>query len=189
MTGIERAERRGRIARYTVFGLMMVFLALGAAFALGETFADPGGTSAVLMAASWVVPAVGLSIHALGRPDEAQRVLRVVTAVVAAFVVLQSVTDLVPSDEVGPVATLAAFATSVPLAFLALHRAGAAGTMLLVLGLALALGAVVGAPAGSATAVAAPLLLFGMLFMATDTGSHGHHSVPPTAPASPEASH
>jgi hypothetical protein len=71
---------------------------------------------------------------------------------------------MIPQDDVGPVATIAAFATSIPLAFLGLRRAGMAGRLLVGLGLALAVGALIGGPPASAMVVAAPLLIFGMLF-------------------------
>ncbi|MBY9074789.1 hypothetical protein K1X13_08155 [Nocardioides sp. WL0053] len=166
--GTTRGTDGRRWARYTVFALMSLFLLLGSALVLGETFADPGGWAAVVVAAAWVVPAAALSVFALLRPASAERVLPIVTLAVAALVVVESLTGLVPQDEVGPVATVAAFATSIPLAFLGLHRPGRAGLLLLVTGMALAIGALGGAPRASATVVAAPLLLFGLLFLATE---------------------
>ena len=41
--GTTRGTDRRRWARYTVFALMSLFLLLGSALVLGETFADPGG--------------------------------------------------------------------------------------------------------------------------------------------------
>ena len=172
--GTTRGTDRRRWARYTVFALMSLFLLLGSALVLGETFADPGGWAAVVVAAAWVVPAVAARTRSARRPASAERVLPVVTLTVAGLVVVESLTGLVPQDEVGPVATVAAFAafaafaTSIPLAFLGLYRPGRAGLLLLVTGMALAIGALGGGPRASATVVAAPLLLFGLLFLATE---------------------
>jgi hypothetical protein len=169
----QRANDRRRYARYTVFGVMALFLAFASAFVIGETFMDPGGATAVLLVSLWLLPAAGLSVFALLRPARAEQVLMVVTGAVVAFVVLQALTGMVPSDEVGPVGTIAGLAASIPLAFLGLHRAGAAGRLLLVVGAALAFSGLLGAPAGSATAAAAPLLVFGMLFLVVAKPSGG----------------
>jgi hypothetical protein len=121
---------------------------------------------------------VALSVYAFLRPARAEQVLMVVTGVVVAFIVVQALADMVPTDDVGPVGTLAALAVSVPLAFLGLHRAAMAGKLLLAVGLALAFSAFIGAPAGSATALAAPLLVLGMLFMVVAEPSGGRRRRP-----------
>lgn len=174
-------ERR-RLARYTVFGLTAFFLLLASAFAIGATVDDPGGATAAVVILAWLLPAAGLSVYTFLRPARAEQVLMVVTGVVVAFIVVQALTDLVPTDDVGPVGTLAGLVVSVPLAFLGLHRAAMAGKLLLAVGLALAFSAFIGAPAGSATALAAPLLLFGLLFMvvAEPSGGRPRRPTPPT---------
>lgn len=173
---------RRRLARYTVFGLTAFFLLLASAFAVGAIVDDPGGATAAVVILAWLLPAVALSGYAFLRPARAEQVLMVVTGVVVAFIVIQALTDMVPTDDVGPVGTLAALVVSVPLAFLGLHRAAMAGKLLLAIGLALAFSAFIGAPAGSATALAAPLLVLGMLFMvvAEPSGGRRRRPTPPT---------
>lgn len=173
-----RVRDRRQPARRVVFGVMALFLLLASAFAIGSVFADPGGTAALVVVVAWVVPVVALTAYTLLRPARAEQVLIVASAVVAAFVLLQALTGVVPTDDAGPVGTLAALALSVPLAFLGLHRAGMAGRLLLGVGAALLLSGFLGAPAGSATALAAPLLLFGLLFLVTAEPQGGSHRGP-----------
>lgn len=173
-----KAVERRRLARYTVFGLAAFFLLLASAFAIGAIADDPGGATAAVVILAWLLPAVALSVYTFLRPARAEQVLMVVTGVVVAFIVVQALTDLVPTDDVGPVGTLAGLVVSVPLAFLGLHRAAMAGKLLLAVGLALAFSAFIGAPAGSATALAAPLLVLGMLFMVVAEPSGGRRRRP-----------
>ncbi len=121
MPGTDKAARRRRYARYTVFGLMSLFLFIGSAFVIGETFTDPGGWTAVLLVCAWLVPAAALSVYAVLRPAQAERLLLVAVAVVAGFVLVESFTHVIPQNDVGPVATVSAFAMSIPLAFLGLR--------------------------------------------------------------------
>ena len=177
-----KAVERRRLARYTVFGLTAFFLLLASAFAIGAIADDPGGATAAVLILAWLLPAVALSVYTFLRPARAEQVLMVVTGVVVAFIVVQALTDLVPTDDVGPVGTLAGLVVCVPLAFLGLHRAAMAGKLLIAVGLALAFSAFIGAPAGSATALSAPLLVFGMLFMvvAEPSGGRRRRPTPPT---------
>lgn len=184
MPGTDKAARRRRYARYTVFGLMSLFLFIGSAFVIGETFTDPGGWTAVLLVCAWLVPAAALSVYAVLRPAQAERLLLVAVAVVAGFVLVESFTHVIPQNDVGPVATVSAFAMSIPLAFLGLLRARMAGRLLTATGLALAVGALVGTPAGSATVVAVPLVMFGLLFSLVAEpvgGPDQSRTAPPTA--------
>ena len=59
-------------------------------FAIGETFADPGGWAAVWGTAAWLVPLVALGLLAWFRPDPAAIVLGVVLAAAAAAFVLSA---------------------------------------------------------------------------------------------------
>jgi hypothetical protein len=172
----QRHDRAG-FARYVVFGLMALYLVIGAAFAIGESFAEPRG---VLFAASWAIPSAALCALAVFRPALAERVLVVAVIVAAAFIVA----DFVPGR--GPTAALAAFAVSIPVAILGLSRPALAGKLLIGTALALAVGIVNGAPPVSARAVVVPLLLFGMLFWITDSASdsHGRRASLPDRPSS-----
>ncbi|HEU4947601.1 MAG TPA: hypothetical protein VFT31_10635 [Kribbella sp.] len=165
-----------RVLRYLAFSLMMVFAVVGSAFIIGETLADPGGTSGVLISLSWFAPMVALAVYALRRPETATKVLTVLAGVVALFVVLDAVLGIVPRDDVGPVGSIAVFAVAVVLGFLGLRRPFPAGLLLLLVGAANLAGAVAtagsedGRPLGAALrgssgAVAVPVLVIGGLFL------------------------
>lgn len=162
-----------KLLQYAAFGLLVVFAVFGSAFVIAEAATDPGGVSAVLLSASWVVPMVALAGYPWWRPDPAARVLTVVAALVASLVVLDVVADIVPDDEIGPVGSIAAFAVAVALGFRGLHRAALAGWLLLVGASTLAgvlakvfeAGAGAQGAGGSAGAVAIPVLIIGGLFL------------------------
>jgi hypothetical protein len=181
VTGTAEAVDRRRRARYVVFAVTATFLALASAFTVGGASADPGGTTAVVLTLVWVLPAAALGAFTVLRPARAEQVLIVATALVALFIVVQALTDVIPSDDVGPVGTIAALAISIPLALLGLHRAGMAGRLLVGLGLVLGISGLLGAPAGSATALALPLLVFGVLFLLVAEPSGGRRRATPPA--------
>jgi hypothetical protein len=184
-----------KVVRYVAFGLMALLAVFGSAFVIGETVVDPGGFPAVLLSASWFVPMVALAVYALRRPEMATTVLTVVTALVAAFVVLDGVFGIVPRDEIGPVASIIVFAVAVPLGFLGLHRPLRAGWLLLLVGaanladvVAKILGAGDGPPLGAALggssgAVAVPVVIIGGLFLVAASLEHGRTEESPTARA------
>lgn len=180
-TETAQAVDRRRRARYVVFAVVATFLALATAFVIGEASADPGGTKAVVLTLVWVLPAAALGVFTVLRPARAEQVLIVATALVAGFIVVQALTHAIPSDDVGPVGTIAALATSIPLALLGLHRAGMAGRLLVGLGLVLGVSGLLGGPAGSATALALPLLVFGVLFLLVSEPSGGRRRADPPA--------
>ncbi|HEX6247957.1 MAG TPA: hypothetical protein VFZ64_08820 [Nocardioidaceae bacterium] len=184
MTGSAKA------VRYTAFTLMTLFGLLGGLFVAGYAFEDPGGWTAVLMTAAWVVPMVGLSVLALLRAERAALVLVGATAVVIAFSLADSAFGIIPRDDWGPVTAVAVLALGVTLAFLGLHRAALAGVLMIVTALgqlaATALGYAVhgvgeGGPGlgamlgGSSGVVVLPILLVGILFMVA--ASLGHESL------------
>lgn len=166
-----------KVLRYIAFGVMALFALIGSAFITGEALADPGGVAGVLLSACWIAPMVALSVYALRRPEAATRVLTVIAALVASFVVLDAVFAIVPRDEIGPVGAITGFAAAVSLGFLGLHRPAPAGWLLLVLGAANLAAAFArtagredGAPLGAALggssgAVAVPILVIGGLYL------------------------
>lgn len=182
MSAPHRNPDRARYARYTVFAVMALYLAIGTGFALGEDLPD---ADAVVFAATWVVPAAALSVLAVLRPAWSEWVLLATLIGVAVFVM----TGLVPAQTDGPEATIYGFGLGIPLAFLALRRAATAGWLLIGDGLALAVGVWVFdvAPPGSAMAVFVPLLIFGTLFRMTERlgGVPSRHA----APSKPRPSH
>lgn len=168
-----------RILKYVAFSLMAAFGLFGTLFVAGYAFEDPGGWSAVLMTAAWVVPMAGLSVFAALRPEPAGRLLVVVTVVLLSLTVLDALLGTVPRDEWGPVGAVAVLALGVALAFLGLHRPALAGLLMIVLALTyFVVTAVVillhgtgalppGPPpllTGSSGAVVLPLLVVGALY-------------------------
>ncbi len=177
-----------KILTYVAFTLMALFGLLGGAFVLGEVFTDPGGWTAVWLSALWVVPLVGLSLFALLRPETAGPVLVVVTAVVALFTLADSLLDIIPRDDWGPVAAIVVFTLGVTLAFLGLHRALLAGSLMVGIALAQLVATLAGAAVhaagdgagaglgGSSGVVVLPLLVIGALFVEAGRmqGDHLH---------------
>jgi hypothetical protein len=176
-----------RTARVTVFGVTALVLAFFAAFLLGETFMDPGGSEAWLLSAAWVVPAAALSVAAMVWPRVAAPVLAVLAIVVALFQVVEAIVDVIPEDDVGPVGLVVALALAIPLAFLGLKRAVLAGWLLVAVGLSMAVGVLIeaigaGGPRPSAVVVAIPFVLFGAMFVLAEYRPRSHRgSVPPRA--------
>lgn len=173
---MSRVNGVSKALRYVAFGLTLLFAVFGTAFIVGSTTMDPGGVPAVVLSVSWFVPMIVLVVFALRRPDAATVVLAVVAAFVAVFVVLDALFGLVPTDEIGPVASITVFAIAVALGFLGLHRPARAGGLLLLLGTANLVGVFVtmlesgtGPPdatlGGSSSAVAVPVLIIGGLLL------------------------
>lgn len=184
-----------KILTYIAFTLMALFGLLGGAFVLGEVFSDPGGWTAVWVSALWVVPLAGLSLFALLRPESAATVLVVVTAVVALFTLADSLVGVIPRDSWGPVAAIVVFALGVALAFLGLHRALLAGSLMMGIALVQLVATLAGTAVnaagdgagagfgGSSGVVVLPLLVVGALFVEAGRmqGDHLHWHRSPTA--------
>lgn len=170
----------GRATALVAFVLMELYGLVGAAFVVGESLMDPGGTAGVLYAAAWLVPTVALIAYTLRSPQAAARALTVIAGAVASFVVLDGALGIVPRGEgtaVGPVGSIAVLAVSLALGFLGLRRPARAGFLLVLLGAAEVAGGYAtvvvhggGRPAGaalggSAAAVTIPALIVGGLFL------------------------
>jgi hypothetical protein len=188
MRDVARPADPHRTARYVVFGVTALVLAFFAMFVLGETFMDPGGSEALLLSAAWVVPAAALSVAALLRPRVGGQVLAALTVTFAAFQILEAIIDAIPEDDVGPVGLVVALALAIPLAFLGLKQARLAGWLLIGVGLSLGVGVIVeaiggGGPRPSAVVIAIPFVLFGAMFVLTETRPRGSHrkAAPPRA--------
>jgi hypothetical protein len=193
--------RVARIVRYVAFGAMVLFGLGGGLFAAGYAFEDPGGWTAVAMTVLWVLPVALLVLLALLRPAAAGPVFVGVTAVVATATVLDAAFELVPRDAWGPVGAVSVLGLAVALAFLGLHRAGLAGLLMVVLGLAQLLATVLphlGQPpgegpglgamlGGSSGVVVLPLLVDGALFLVS--GRLAHEPLRPGGTPRPRAAH
>lgn len=178
MTGTAKA------LKYTAFTLMVLFGLLGGLFTAGYAFEDPGGWGAVLMTVGWVLPMLALIVYALVRKEAAGPVFVAVTAIVGLFTVLDSLLEVIPRDDWGPVLAVGVFSLGVALAFLGLYRARMAGVLMVALAFVqLAATALVhlvhgsfsegpGLMAllgGSSGVVVLPLLLIGVLFLMSDS--------------------
>ena len=175
-----------KVLRYAAFTLMTLFGLVGGLFVAGYAFEDLGGWTAAGLTALWVVPLVGLSVFAVLRPEPAARVLVWVTAAVAVSTLADSAFGVVPRDAWGPVAAVTVFALGVALAFLGLRRAGLAGLLMIVTGLAQLLATVVAVAVHEADegpgmrallgtssgVVVMPLLLIGALFLLSGLLEH-----------------
>lgn len=194
MTGTAKA------LKYTAFTLMALFGLLGGLFVAGYAFEDPGGWDAVLMTAGWVLPMLALVVYALVRKEAAGPVFIAVTAFVGASTLLDSLLEIVPRDDVGPVLAISVFSLGVALAFLGLYRSTLAGLLLVVLALVQlaamvllhlvhgglaegpGLGAMLG---GSSGVVVVPLLVIGILFLLAGGLAHEHLRIGHGPTASP----
>ena len=162
-----------KVLRYVAFTLMAIIGLLGGMFVAGETFADPGGWSAVAMTASWALPLVALSVFALRRPASAGPVFIAATALVVLFTLADSAFSIIPRNT-GPVAVVVVFTIGVAPAFLGLRRAELGGLLMVVAGLA-QLAATRGHLGGSSGVVALLVLMVGLLFLLA--GALGHESL------------
>lgn len=171
------------------FGWIAAFAVLGGLFIAGETFADPGGWSAVLMLLAWLVPLGALSWLAWRHPDVAQRVLAVAVVgvvVYAGWAVAgwEGFRDF--RNGRGPYDAIAVFVVSVALGVLGLRRARAAGLMLLVATVVPVLVNAIGSGAplsaalgGSLAAAALPGVVSGVLFLISAHYDREAGGVPP----------
>lgn len=178
-----------KVLRYTAFGLMVLFGLLGGLFVAGYAFEDPGGWTAVLMTAGWVLPMLALIGYAVVRKQAAAPVFVAVTAFVGLGSVLDSLVTVVPRDDWGPVLAVSVFSLGVALAFLGLYRTRLAGLLMVALALVQlvatalvhlvhgdlfaaegpGLMAILG---GSSGVVVLPLLVIGALFLMSDSLTH-----------------
>ncbi|MFZ4518303.1 MAG: hypothetical protein ACOYOP_07935 [Microthrixaceae bacterium] len=166
-----------RFLRAIALSLAVLFAAFAGLFIAGETFDDPGGATAALLVAAWLVPLSVLTATAWWWPRVATPVLGVAVAVVCAIGVGYAVDATAWrtfEDGHGPVRAIIVFALTLPLAVLAWRRSIVGGGLLLTLavvpGLLAVLGNVVAGPGGgapsSAIAATTPAALIGVLFLA-----------------------
>lgn len=121
-----------RVLRTIAVTLVALVGIVASLFIGGEAFTDPGGWKAVLLITAWALPLVVLSVMALLWPDLSSKVLPVVLAVVAGWVIVDSLARMIDRDTWGPVGTIAMFAVLIPCGLLGVHRAAEAGWLLLV---------------------------------------------------------
>lgn len=165
------AESRARSLRRSGFGFMLVYVAFGSLFIIGETFSDPGGWAAVGWVALWLVPMVSISLFAWFHSDRAEPILMALTGVIVASSVwyaIDSHAGRAFENNHGPVRGIAIFALSAALAAFGYRRPRRGGMLLLVAGAipilvsTLASG---GLAMSSLGALAAPAIITGVLYL------------------------
>jgi hypothetical protein len=182
-----------RVLRSVAVGLVALFGIVAGLFIAGETFTDPGGWEAMVLTAAWAVPLIALSVMALMRPGLGSRMLPIVLAVVAGWVVVDSLAHVIDRDAWGPVGSISMFAVVVPCGLLGVHRAAEAGWLVLA-GAAAELVATVAsmdraggqslwsAFGGSTGVMVLPFLVLGVLFLAVAAAErwtgHAHGGTP-----------
>jgi hypothetical protein len=135
---LRRADpaRRALILRRAGFVVMAVSTVFFGLFAVGETFADPGGWKALGLVCAWLVPLLGLLALAWFRQDWA---IRVFALLIAALIGVSIWFALDPQgwrsfeDRNGPIRSLVTFVVAAAVTLLGLKRTAASGLMLLVL--------------------------------------------------------
>lgn len=153
----------------------------GCLFAAGYAFADWPLGIATGVTALWVLPTVVLSVYALRHPEPAASVLLLAAVGITLFAVIDAFSDVIPSEDWGPVATVMDMALVIAVCFLAVRRPGGAGKLLtgfaLVQFVALAVnvvmhetGALPPGPGFANAAVVLWVLLVGAMFMLAATG-------------------
>ncbi len=159
------------LRRVAAFGTM-VFAGFGVLFAGGYAADDPGGWAAVGMIALMVVPAAGITLLAVRRPEQALVLVYIGLGLLIAYTVADATSRLVDA----PVIPMTALVLAFPVAFLGLHRPRTAGRLLLAIGAVPILGVVLMAIlrseggffvhlGGSSGAAAIPLIFFALLFL------------------------
>lgn len=152
----------------------------GCLFAAGYAFTDWPLGIATGVTALWVLPTVVLSVYALRRPEPVTGVLVLAAVGITVFAVIDAFSDVIPSDDWGPVATVMDMSLVVAVSFLAVRRPGRAGKLLtgvaLVQFVALVVnvvmhetGALPPGPGFTNTAVVLWMLLVGALFLLAAT--------------------
>lgn len=167
----------------------------GGVFAAGYAFADWSPAVATAVTALWVVPTVVLSVYALRRPEPAARALLVAAAGITVFAVIDGFSDVIPSDDWGPVATVMDMALVIAVGFLAVRSTGRAGKLLTGVALVQLVGLVVNVvmhetgalPPGPGfvnPGVVLWMLVVGGLFVLAEAGEPGS---PPDRTGAPDA--
>lgn len=177
----EPAER-ARFLRRLGFDVMAVCSTFAGLFIVGETLSDPGGWEGVGLLALWVVPLVAVAAVGWFLPAVAAKLFPALVAVVVGLSVWFAIDpDAWRSfeDGNGPVRAIATFALASALGLYGLRRTGAAGVMLLVVGLVpVALGSFGGGGMSSLAAASTAPVLTGVLYVWST------RSNPPPAPRS-----
>lgn len=168
--------------------MLLVLGGLGALFAAGDAWEDPGGWVGVAVSLLWLVPMVALAWLAWFRPDAGVRLLLPLAGLVAlAWVAYGVWTEQLRElmDRRGPVIVVATLGVAFALGALGRHRPTVAGTVLL--GLAAVNAAAIAVPfardgggtlgdllSTSGGALIVPLLLGGGLLLAAGLLDHRH---------------
>lgn len=120
-----------RFLKWAAFTVVALSTLIAVVFIVGETFTDPGGWKAAGLVAAWAVPLAVLAALAWYRPGLAVPVFAVLTAAVIGM----SIWFTVSPRGKGPTDAILTFALAAAIAVLGLKRTGAAGVLLLTVGI------------------------------------------------------
>lgn len=148
----------------------------GCLFAAGYAFTDWSPGVATGVTALWVLPTVTLSVYALRRPEPAARWLLAAAVGITVFAVIDAFSDVIPSDDWGPVTAVMDMTLVIAASFLAVRRQAWAGKLLTTVALVQLVafvvdgvvhesGALPPGPFFANAAVVTWLLLVGVLFV------------------------
>lgn len=130
--------RRAVMLRRAAFATMALSTFVFGAFIIGETFADPGGWAAAGLVALWAVPLAGLATLAWFRSVWAVGVFAALTMAVIGVSTWFAVNPhgwRSFEDQHGPIRAVITFALVAAISLLGLKRPGAAGVLLLAVGI------------------------------------------------------
>lgn len=155
-----------RFLKLAGFAMMALSTCIAAIFIIGEIFTDPGGWKAAGLIAAWAVPLVVLAALAWFRPGWAVPVCAVLTG---ALIVIDIWFTVSPRGK-RPTEAILTFALAAMIAVLGLKRAGVAGALLLVVGIApLAVSSLGRGSSSSLLAVSVAPILSGALYLLSAT--------------------
>ena len=184
-----------QIVALSLMGAIGLFMGM---FIIGETLTDPGGWRGIGLVSLWLVPLVVVAAFAWLRPQWAQWLLGILTAVVVGLLVWSAVAPQTWRDfenNNGPILAIAVFALAIPLTVLGWHRPLPAGSMLLLLGLtapvALVIVSVTGGlngeeaivpPQAALTLLMVPIIVIGTLLVLAGLVDGGDKPSPTATP-------
>jgi hypothetical protein len=127
---------RERALKGAALVLASMYAAFSGLFAVGETFADPGGWVAVGATAAWLIPLVALSLMAWHRPRRAATALGALLLALGGLYLWSVVAPQAWTtfeDSSGPIRALIAVTLALPMAALGWRQPRVAGVMLIAL--------------------------------------------------------
>jgi hypothetical protein len=162
-----------KVLKWTGISLLGAFTVVAVLFTAGEALSDPGGWQGLGLVALWLIPLAALGWWFATHPDQGAKVA---TGLVVAMVLIDLWAAWGPGswsaweNHHGPWRAVLTFAVGGLLAVLAIERTRRAGVLLVVLGgLTMVLSVSVRGSSPLAV-VAVPILLCGLMILASTVG-------------------